>query len=934
MSHLTDRQTTTATAKNGALSAPPHQLSPAQVIAELGTDADAGLSQAEVRQRLATHGPNVLQENGRQPWYSLLLHQFSDLMIAVLFVAAALAWYLGDLRGATVLLAIILVNAAIGIYQEFHAERLLEQLRSMIRGRARVLRDGGEVEVDAADLVPGDIVYLEEGGAVPADLRLLSANELATNDFTLTGESVPQEKYAEASPAADAGLADQDNLVFMGTTVARGSGTGVVVATGMGSTIGEIAEIGQGIQRDRSPLQKEMNALAIVLTRMAGVIALGLFLINLALRGDEYAGFGEMLNASLLFAIGVAAACVPQGLPAQITVALSLGVGRLARENAIVKRLSSVETLGCTTVICSDKTGTITSNQMTIVGAWTDDVDYDITGDGYAPEGEIRRNGKALGSDELAPLVAFFELGLLASSGRAHAPDDEHRAWYAMGDPTGAAFTPLAFKAGVDPDARLEGAPSVAELAFDSKRKRMTVLRQCGDEVIAYMKGATPTVLDACSSIQRGGEAVALDEAARAVITERMQAYSADSLRVIALAYRHLPAALPEYTIDNSERDFTFVGLVAMLDPPRAGVKAAIADVREAHVRVFMLTGDDPTTAAAIAERIGMPGGRVITGDELRDMTDAELAGALAARSVILSRVSPKEKFRVVKQLKAMGEVVAVTGDGVNDTLSLRRADIGVAMGMQGSDVAKEAAEIVLTDDDFSTLVVAVREGRTIYQNLRSVILSSITSNIGELACVCAGFVGAAFGMPIPLTAVQILTVDLVGEMLPLMALTFDPPEKTLMKQPPRKLGSHVINRQRLVELLLFGILMGLGGYFSFFMVLHSGGTTGMAQAAAFLGIVLIQYVNILSRRSVGSLFSRYLFANPQLGLSLLVSFGVVAAMTSMPGLGAWFGFEALRLQDWLWPATAALAYLGCFELRKGIMGPRRGGDSASPALD
>jgi Ca2+-transporting ATPase len=934
MPQLSDSVTDTAVPVAGSLSAPPHQLSTEQVLAELGTDAERGLSQSEVQRRLVAHGPNVLQENGRQPWYRLLLHQFSDLMIAVLFVAAALAWYLGDLRGATVLLTIILVNAVIGIYQEFHAEQLLERLKSMIRGRARVLRDGDVLEVDAADLVPGDVVHLETGAAVPADLRLLTANELATNDFTLTGESVPQQKDATARPESEAGLADQDNLAFMGTTVARGSGIGVVVATGMASTIGEIAEIGQGIERDRSPLQKEMNALAVVLTRMAGVIALGLFAINVALRGDEYANFAAMLNASLLFAIGVAAACVPQGLPAQITVALSLGVGRLARENAIVKRLSSVETLGCTTVICSDKTGTITSNQMTIVGAWANGIDYEITGNGYAPDGEIRRDGEALDREKLDAMAEFFELGLLASSGEAHAPDDEHPDWYALGDPTGAAFTPLAFKAGLDPDARLDDSPVIAELAFDSKRKRMTLIRQQGSEVTAYMKGATPTVLEACSEIQRGSDTAPLDEATREAITERMAAFSADSLRVIALAYRRLPDSAPDYTVENTERDFVFAGLVAMLDPPRGGVKAAIAAVFDAHVRVFMLTGDDPTTAAAIAERIGMPEGRVITGDELREMPEDQLADALNARSVILSRVSPKEKFRVVKQLKAMGEVVAVTGDGVNDTLSLKRADIGVAMGKQGSDVAKEAAEIVLTDDDFSTLVVAVREGRTIYQNLKSVILSSITSNIGELACVCTGFVGAAFGMPIPLTAVQILSVDLVGEMLPLMALTFDPPEEALMKQPPRKLGSHIINRQRLLELVFFGVLMGLGGYFSFFMVLSSGGSTGMAQAAAFLGIVLIQYVNILSRRTVKSLFTRYLFANRQLGLSLVVSFCVVAAITSLPGLGAWFGFEALRLQDWLWPAAAALVFLALFEVRKLAGGSGRSGGHAAPALD
>lgn len=906
------------------LGARAYQLPIEAVLGELETDAEQGLTQAEARRRRARHGPNVLRETGRSPWYRLLLRQFSDLLIAVLFVAAALAWYLGDTRGATVLLTIILVNGLIGVYQEFHAEQLLERLKLMVRSRARALRDGEVVELDAEDLVPGDIVLLEEGGAVPADLRLVESRELATNDFTLTGEPVPQGKDAGVLPAGEVGLAEQDNLAFMGTTVARGSATGVVVATGMASTIGEIAGIGQGIERDLSPLQHEINELARLLTRMAGVIALALFAINLLLRGDDFADLNALINASALFAIGVAAACVPQGLPAQITVALSLGVGRLARENAVVKRLSAVETLGCTTVICSDKTGTITANQMTIVGAWADGRRYEISGEGYDPAGEILEAGQPLSAAELERTAPFFRHGLLASNGRTHDPDAEHPGWYALGDPTEAAFMPLAIKAGLDPEACLQQLPVLAELPFDGRRKRMTLLREHDDRIVGYMKGATSTVLEACSGMIREGEVVSLDDAARAEIIDRMEAYSVESLRVIALAYRDLPADRTDFPLQDTEQDFVFVGLVAMLDPPREGVADAIAEVGAAHVRVLMLTGDGPITAEAIARKIGMPDGRVLTGEDLRRIPEAELKQILSEGSLVLSRVSPREKYRVVELLKSQGEVVAVTGDGVNDTLSLKRADIGVAMGEQGSDVAKEAAEIVLTDDDFSTLIVAVREGRTIYQNLSSVILSSITSNIGELSCVCAGFVGAAMGLPIPITAVQILSIDLIGEMLPLMALTFDPPEAGIMKRQPRRLGSHIIDRARLIELACLGVLMGLGGYFAFFMVLHTGGTTAMAQAAAFLGIVLIQYMNILSRRSVGTIFGRHLFANVPLMASLLLSFLVVALITSVPAIGGWFGFEALRPQDWVWPLVAALAFLACFELLKRLTGRSR----------
>jgi Ca2+-transporting ATPase len=706
----------------------------------------------------------------------------------------------------------------------------------------------------------------------------------------------------------------------MGTTVARGSASGVVVATGMATAIGEIAEIGQRIERDLSPLQREMNSLAMLLTRMAAVIAVVLFALNMLLRGDDFPELAQLVNASILFAIGVAAACVPQGLPAQITVALSRGVGKLAKENAVVKRLSAVETLGCTTVICSDKTGTITENQMTIVAGWANGQEFTASGQGYDPEGEILDHGRSLSDGELDRAIQFLQHGFLASNGRTHEPDEDHADWYALGDPTEAAFTPLAIKAGLDPAELDQAYPLLAELAFDSSRKRMTLVRRHNERTIGFMKGGTSNVLEVCTRFQENGSAVPLTEAHRNAIAQKVAAYSAESLRVIALAYRDFPAGQTAFPLEDTEREFVFAGVVAMLDPPREGVREAVLEVHGAHVRVFMLTGDSPITASAIAERIGMSADRVLTGEALREMSDSELEATLSEESLVLSRVSPSEKYRVVKLLKASGEVVAVTGDGVNDTLSLKSADIGVAMGEQGSDVAKEAAEIVLTDDDFTTLVVAIREGRTIFQNLKNVILSSITSNIGELSCVCVGFVGAAAGLPIPITAVQILSIDLIGEMLPLMALTFDPAERDLMQRPPRKMGAHIIDRARLAELVFFGILMGLGGYFSFYMVHATGGSTGMAQAAGFLGIILIQFMNIVSRRSAASVFRRYLFSNKPLLAALGLSFVVVALITSVAGFGDWFGFEPLRLQDWTWPVLAALVFLACMEVKKIVL--------------
>jgi Ca2+-transporting ATPase len=897
------------------LTGPAYRISAATVLEELQVDPDRGLSEQEVARRRARYGENVLEETGRRPGYELLLNQFKDLLIALLIVAAALAFYLGDTRGATILVAIILINAAIGFYQERKADRLLEQLKNLISARATAIRDGARVEVQEQDLVPGDIVFLEAGAAVPADIRLTDTHEFATNDVILTGESLPQNKDAALVLEIEVPYTDQDNLAFFGTTVARGSATGVVFATGMQTEIGGIARTGQTIRRDLSPLQMEINTLARTLTRLAGVIVLMLFAANLLLRADAFPDTQSLINASIIFAIGVAAACVPQGLPAQITVALSLGVSRLARENAVVKRLAAVETLGSTTVICSDKTGTITVNEMTIVRGWANGRAFEISGEGYDPDGQILEKGRPIADPEA--IKQFFQHGLLASEGRTHPPDDQHATWYAIGDPTEAAFMPLAMKAGLDPEERLASFPLIAALPFDGRRKRMTMVREHNDHRIGYMKGATPAVLEACCSVHQGDQQAPLDDSARQQILGQAELFSAESLRVIALAYRDFPDDQTEFPLEATEQDFVFAGLVAMLDPPRPGVADAIEDMVRAHVRVFMLTGDDPVTAEAIARRIGMPESRVLTGDELKSLDDEALRSALDDQSLIFSRVSPRDKLRVVSLLKELGEVVAVTGDGVNDTLSLKRADIGVAMGEQGSEVAREAAEIILIDDDFTTLVNAVREGRTIFQNLRSVVLSSITSNIGELSCVCIGFVGVAFGLPIPITAVQILSIDLIGEMLPLMALTFDPAERKMMAQPPRSLGAHIVDRQRLAELIMFGTLMGMVGYFAFYMVLQDGGTVGQAQAAAYVGIILTQYTNILSRRTTETIFTPYLFANRQMWLALAISFLAVLVIVSVPAVSIWFGFDPLGADDWIWPAAGALTVLGCFEAMK-----------------
>jgi Ca2+-transporting ATPase len=891
-----------------------YQISATESVHQLKTDAKKGLTPREAEKRLEHYGPNKLEESKRRPIFLRFFDQFKNLLIIVLIIAAILAYYLGDFRSGTILLIIIFINAVIGFYQEYKAEKILESLKKVIEAKVIVIRDGKKIEIDQSQLVPGDLVYIGEGSSIPADIRLTETTNFSTNDFVLTGESVPQEKFSDLIIRKETTLTNQDNLVFMGVTVARGNALGIVYGTGMDTAIGRIARTSEAIKHGLSPLQKEINILAKTLTKIAGIIALGLFVINFFLNVGGEENLRLAIQVSILFAIGVAAACVPQGLPAQISVALSLGVGRLAKMKAIVKKLSSVETLGSTTVICSDKTGTLTKNEMTITHCYLQGRIFEVTGEGYNPKGSILEDGKKVSPTTLSNLKQFFEDGFLASNGRVEPPDKHHRGWYAIGDPTEAAFTPLAIKAGLKPDDLDKRFPEFKELPFDSNRKRMTIIRRHKGKLIGYMKGGLESVLSCCTHVQVNNEAIPLTDKLRQQILNDGKSFAVQALRVIALAYRDFSTDGNKFSINQSEQKFTFSGFVAMIDPPRAGVKEAVRNAYAAKIRLVMITGDDAVTAKAIAEKIGMEGDgklSIYEGDQIKRMSDKKLKKILKSKSLIFSRVSPQDKYRIVSLLKEMGDVVAVTGDGVNDTLSLKKSDIGVAMGKMGSDVAKEASEIILLDDNFRTLTTAIREGRTIFQNLKKTILSSITSNNGELACVLLGFIGVAFGLPAPITAVQILAIDLVGEMLPLTALTFDPAEKHIMEQPPRDLNEHIINRSSLLNLIFYGFWMGAAGFFSFVMVYKFGsGTIEAGRAAAYTGIIFCQFINILSRRTSRTIFTPYLFTNPQLWGSFVISLVAISLLIYIPSIAIWFGFDSLSRADLMYPLIGALVFL------------------------
>jgi P-type Ca2+ transporter type 2C len=899
-----------------------YQISAEEAVKRLKTDPKKGLTSAEVAKRLLKYGQNELREGKRQPYIFRFFAQFKDLLIIVLIVAAILSYYLGDYRGGTILLIIVFVNAVIGFYQEYKAEKILERLKNIIKAKAVVIRGGKEIQIQQHEIVPGDLVYLEEGEAIPADIRLISSEGFFTNDFILTGESLPQEKFADLVIKKTTTLTNQDNSVFMGVTVAKGNAYGVVYATGMETAIGRIAHTSETITRNISPLQKEMNAVAKTLTKIAGIIALVIFAINFILKAGSGENMKTIIQLSFLFAIGVAAACVPQGLPTQVSVALSLGVGRMAEKKAIVKKLSSVETLGSTTVICSDKTGTLTKNEMTITHCYFWGRVLDITGDGYDPKGAITEKGKKLKKEDLKNFKQLFEDGFLASNGRVESPDKEHKSWYAIGDPTEAAFTPLAIKAGLDPDTLDKNFPIVQEIPFDSERKRMTIIRKHKGRLIAYMKGGLTSVLRSCAHINHEGKVIPLTGKIKKELENKSQGFASHSLRVLALAYRDFPASSKQFSIGESEKDFIFAGFVAMIDPPRIGVKEAVENAYKAGIRIMMITGDSPVTAKAISDRIGlrvdngtMP---VFTGDDIKLISDEKLKKILKSKSVIFSRVSPQDKYRLVTLLKGMGDVVAVTGDGVNDTLSLKKSDIGVAMGKMGSEVAKEASEMVLLDDNFHTLVIAIKEGRTIFQNLRKTILANIAANNAELTCVLLGFIGVAMGFPIPITAVQILAIDMAGEILPLTALTFDPGEKEIMEKPPRDLNEHVINLKSFLRVLFYGFWMGLAGFFTFMMIYRfGGGSLESARAGTYFTIIICQFINILSSRSEKTIFTGYLFTNPQLWGAMLISILLITGFIYIPVIAIWFGFGAISAHDLIYPAIGAGTLLFWHEVRK-----------------
>ncbi|HRF47776.1 MAG TPA: cation-translocating P-type ATPase [Anaerolineales bacterium] len=871
-----------------------HTLDSDAVFARLNARPE-GLNSDEARNRLAERGPNELKAAQRVSPWSILIEQFKNVLILILLGATALSAVLGHGIESIAIAVIVLFAVLLGFIQEYRAERALEALREMAAPTAIVLRDGREVDLPARDLVPGDVVLLRAGGKVPADVRLIEAVNLQIEEAALTGESVAVEKHAQPLPNPDLAIGDRRNLAFAGTAATYGRGRAVVVETGMTTEFGKIAQMLQTVESGKTPLQENLDKVGHTLARIAAVVvaiivALGLF------RGQP---FIEML----IFGIALAVAVVPEALPAVVTISLAIGVQRMVKRNALMRRLAAVETLGSTSVICSDKTGTLTKDEMTARQIAAGGQILQVSGAGYAPDGRFTVDGAA--TEPGAAARQLLRAAALASD--ATIVNEEGR-WHVKGDPTEGALVVAAAKAGLHKPALEAETPRVAEIPFTSETKRMTTLHDLGAMVVAYSKGAPETILESCTRQLTSDGEQALDHGARGAILATAQGMANQALRVIGVAMK--PAA----ELATAEREMTFLGLVGMIDPPRPEAKSAIQTCEEAGVKAVMITGDHPLTAQAIARELGLlKNGRVVTGAELETLDEPDFEREVEGIEVY-ARVSPAHKLRVVTALQKKGHIVAMTGDGVNDAPALKKADIGIAMGITGTDVTKEAAAMTLTNDNFASIVAAVEEGRGIFGNIKKYLMYLLSSNIGEIGLMAGA---TLLGLPLPLSAVQILYVNLATDGLPALALAVDPPERDLMKRKPRNPRTGIFTRPVVTLMTVGGLWSALINLGLFAWALNAGRSLAEAMTMTFISLVLIQFFKAYNFRSDRHSVLNQPFANKWLNLAIVWELVLLVAIVYLPFLHEPFGTFSLPVSDWLIVTALALTVSPVLELAK-----------------
>jgi len=900
-----------------------HAMNAPEVLSSLKVAAGAGLTSEEAEKRLAHYGPNELVEKKRTSFLQMLWAQINSFVIWLLIGAAVISALLGDYVEAGAILLIVVLNAIMGIIQESRAEQSLAALKKLAAPEAQVLRDGHRMSLPAPKLVPGDIVFIEAGNYIPADIRLLEAVNLSIDESSLTGESVPVKKNAEGVFLADIPLGDRENSAFMGTLVTYGRGKAVVTSTGMNTQLGLIASMLQTVEEEQTPLMKRLDQLGKTLGIGAIVVCMLVFVIGVArlILGPEHLSFNNPdfvseLVSLFMIAVSLAIAAVPEGLPAVVTISLAGGMREMVNRHALIRRLSSVETLGSVTVICSDKTGTLTQNQMTVTRLWADGNTFEVTGSGYDPVGDFLLDGQRIDLQAYPAVRTALWVGSLNNDAQLEATgESDGKTTYRMvGDPTEGSILVAAHKAGASTRQLNEAFPRLQEIPFDSERKRMVTIHglrtpSTGDispfeqsdqnkwHVIA-LKGAPDVVLKLCTyKLRADNTHEPLSEAARQEILAANDAMTRSALRVLGVAYRLVPEMPTDTSPEALEQELVFIGLIGMIDPARTEVKPALAEAKTAGIRTVMITGDYPNTARAIAEEIGLlqPGHRVMTGAEL-DLISAEDMREAVKETDVYARVSPEHKMKIVEALRNNQEVVAMTGDGVNDAPAIKLADIGVAMGITGTDVAKETADMVLTDDNYASIVSAVEQGRVIYSNIRKFVYYLISCNMAEIMVI---FLGTLFGWPPILTAIQLLWLNLVTDGAPALALGSERGDPDIMLHPPRPTNEPIINKFMLRGIIVQTIAITTATMSAF--AIGNRVSLDLAETLAFVTLSVSELLRAYTARSeYYPLVKIGIFSNKGMNLAVFSSLVLILAVVYVPFLQPIFNTSAIDAIHWL----------------------------------
>jgi magnesium-transporting ATPase (P-type) len=902
-----------------------YKLPSSEVYTKLET-SKRGLSTDDAHKRLEKYGPNQIEEVKRTPIYYRFLANLYQLLALLLWAASILAFISGTPQLGFAIIAVIIINAIFSFWQEYQAEKAVEALKKILPSTAKVIRNGKKEEILASELVPGDVIVLEEGDHISADGRLVEAFQMKVDSSTLTGESKPVRKSAESEEVDDETMVGMLNLIFAGTSVTSGSGRAVIFATGKNTEFNKIAALTQEVKDEPSPLQKELSRVTKIIAAAAILMGLILFIVNIF-----YVNLA--LSVAFIFSIGLTVANVPEGLLPTVTLALAASVQKMAKDNALIKRLSSVETLGSTNIICTDKTGTITKNEMTVRKIWIPYHLLDVTGAGYEPAGRFMHDGEEVSHEDVRELRLLMRSATFANDAQLIKPSHPGEKWKISGDPTEAALLVAARKNGFDWDDRIKKQPRIVELPFDSKRKSMSSIHKKGENKMAYIKGAPKKMIALSNQISVGGVVKPFSENEKEQVIKVHDELASSGLRILGMAYRELPADFEDYRPQSVEKDMVFVGMMAMQDPPRPEVKPAVEDCHRAGIRILMITGDYGLTAQSIAQEVGIISSscRIVKGKELNALSDEQVKDILRGDcNVIFARAIPEHKMRIASILESEHEIVAMTGDGVNDAPALRKADIGVAMGITGTDVAKEASDMVLTDDNFATIVGAIKEGRTIYENIRkfiTYIFSHLTPEIIPFVLM------VLFEIPLPITVMQILAIDLGTDTLPALALGVGPSESDVMDRPPRPRKERLLNRFVILRGYVFlGLIEAVLVISGYFWALYSSGWTFGANLAptnplylkattmVFAGIVMAQIGNLLGCQTTRtSAFTAGLFKNKWIIRGIIFEVVILLSIVYVPLLQNIFSTTALGLNEWLYLIPFIPIMFFAEELRKYI---------------